>query len=276
MTQDPADLKSMPLYRGVNRIYGDLAAAGFDSDIPLTVGDLTPFDQYHYHGTEAIDSAIAALGITSESRVLEIGSGIGGPSRYIAATTGAKVVALELQPDLNETAIDLTGRCGLSGQVEHVCVNALEYSSDESGFDAVVSWLALFHIEQRQQLLGMCNDWLKPAGGLFVEDLYCRGDLTTREKDDLDVILYSRYLPPRDVYEADFRSAGFSITQSADMSDVWRVFTADRYSSFCDARHRNEQIHGEEVVDGLDCFYSTVARLFAGGNLGGIRLVASK
>jgi cyclopropane fatty-acyl-phospholipid synthase-like methyltransferase len=276
MTQDPSELKSMPLYRGTNRIYADLAASGVHSDGPLTVGDLTPFDQYHYHGTEAIDSAIAALGITAESRVLEIGSGIGGPSRYIAAATGAQVVALELQPDLNETAVDLTNRCGLSEQVEHVCVNALEYSSDDIGFDAVVSWLALFHIEQRQQLLGLCGDWLKPTGGLFVEDLYRRGDLTTSEKDDLDVILYSRYLPSRDVYEEDYRSAGFSITQSTDMSDDWRAFTADRYDSFCNARRRYEQIHGEEVIKGLNSFYGTVARLFTGGNLGGIRLVASK
>ena len=46
--------------------------------------------------------------------ILEIGSGIGGPARYIANKTGATVIALELQPDQNKLASDLTRRCGLS------------------------------------------------------------------------------------------------------------------------------------------------------------------
>ena len=121
MPQDPAELKSMPLYRRVNRIYAELAAAGLDNDEALTASDLAAFDQYHYHGTDAVDVAIASLDIQSGDCVLEIGSGIGGPARHIADTTGANVVALELQPDLNETARDLTDRCGLAERIEHVC-----------------------------------------------------------------------------------------------------------------------------------------------------------
>ena len=131
MPQDPADLKSMPLYRDVDRIYRELVAAGLDQDREIAVSELAPFDQYHYHGTEAVDAAIESLGITSEDRVLEIGAGIGGPARHIAATTGASVVALELQPDLNETAGDLSRRCGLSEQVTHVCADVLEYDETD-------------------------------------------------------------------------------------------------------------------------------------------------
>ncbi len=85
MPQDRTDLKSMPLYRDVDRIYNELLAAGLDNQKKLSVADLVPFDQYHYHGTHAVNVAIASLGIDSTDRVVEIGSGIGGPSRYIAA-----------------------------------------------------------------------------------------------------------------------------------------------------------------------------------------------
>ncbi len=214
MSRNPDALKSMPLYRDVDRVYNELAALGFKNDDQLSVGDLAAFDQYHYRGTEAVDAAIKSLGIGANDRVLEIGSGIGGPARHIAATTGARVTALELQPDLNDLATDLTRRCGLSDHVEHICADALDYSPRDSTFDAIVSWLALFHIEQRDELLSRCMNWLKRSGGLFVEDLYMRGDPTPVEKEDLTVILVSRYLPDRETYESDFRDAGFPSSRS--------------------------------------------------------------
>ncbi len=266
----------MPLYRDVDRVYKELAASGLNNDDKLCVADLAAFDQYHYHGTDAVDVAINTLGIGATDRVLEIGSGIGGPSRYIAEITGAKVIAIELQPDLNDLARDLTRRCGLSDRIEHVCADVLDYLPGITQFDAIVSWLAFFHIEQRDQLLSRCMDWLRPNGSLSVEDLYARGNLTPIEQDDLAVTLYCRYLPDRDTYESDFRIAGFSDLAIDDMSEDWRQFTHARYVEFCRDRKRYETIHGTAIVDGLDNFYATVARLFSGGNLGGIRIVGRK
>ncbi len=156
MSRNPDDLKSMPLYRGVDRVYNELAALGLAGDDRLSTADLAIFDQYHYHGTDAVDAAITSLGIGANDRVLEIGSGIGGPARHIAAMSGARVIALELQPDLNDIAKDLTRRCGLSDSVEHVCADVLDYSPGDTRFDAVVSWLTLFHIDQRDELLSRC------------------------------------------------------------------------------------------------------------------------
>jgi len=276
MSHSPDELKSMPLYRDVDRVYKELAALGLNNDDRLCVADLAAFDQYHYHGTDAVDVAIDTLSIGPTDRVLEIGSGIGGPSRYIADNTGAKVIALELQPDLNDLAKDLTRRCGLSDRIEHVCADVLDYLPGITQFDAIVSWLAFFHIEQRDQLLSRCMEWLKPNGSLSVEDLYARGKLTPVEQDDLAITLYARYLPDRDTYESDFRIAGFSDLVIDDMSEDWRQFTHTRYVEFCRDRKRYETIHGTVIVDGLDSFYATVDRLFSGGNLGGIRIVGRK
>ena len=260
----------------MDRIYNELLAAGLDNQKKLSVADLVPFDQYHYHGTHAGNVAIASLGIDSKDRVLEIGSGIGGPSRYIAANTGARVIALELQPDLNQTAEDLTRRCGLSNRVEHVCTDVLDYSPADSQFDVIVSWLAFFHIEQREQLLARCINWLKPSGSVFVEDLYARGEFTLVEQEDLAAKVFSHYLPTREVYEADFRAAGFSRLQIDDMSEDWQQYTHERYAAFCRDRERNEKVHGKVIVDKLESFYGSVDRLFSGDNLGGLRVIARK
>ncbi len=266
----------MPLYRDVDRVYNELAALGLGEDDTLSAGNLANFDQYHYHGTDAVDAAIELLGIGADERVLEIGSGIGGPARHIATTTGATVIALELQPDLNNLATDLTRRCGLSDRVEHVCADVLDYSPVDNEFDAIVSWLALFHIKQRDELLSHCIAWLKPSGKLFVEDLYARGVPTRTEEEDLTVTLYSRYLPDFETYASDYRDAGFINLKIDDLSEDWRQFTHERYVAYCSDRQRHEQVHGDLLVDGLESFYAAVERLFSGGNLGGLRLTGQK
>ena len=276
MPHDSTKLKTMPLYRDVDRIYKELRAANLDDVEKLAVADLAPFDQYHYHGTDAVDEAIEILEINETSRVLEIGSGIGGPARHIAATTGAHVTALELQADLNETATALTKRCGVEDKVEQVCGDALTYEAGERQFDMVVSWLAFFHIPDRTGLLANCYHWLQDGGKMLVEDLCALGNPTPDEQHDLEVLLYSQYLPDRRNYEADYLNAGFLIEQSIDMSAGWRDFTNERYRHFSNARERHLEVHGKKVFSGLDLFYGTVARLFAAGNLGGLRIIGHK
>ena len=80
-----ADIKSMKLYHHVDRVVNELRELGKDETGPLLVDELTAFDQLHYHGTEAVDEAIRATNIAEGSSVLEIGSGLGGPARYLAS-----------------------------------------------------------------------------------------------------------------------------------------------------------------------------------------------
>src|SRR3954447_18852909 len=109
---DDVTIESIPLYTNLDRITKGLAALGIGSIDSIQPEQLFPFDQWHYHGTDAIRTAAEQLGITSTSQVLDIGSGVGGPARFLAYTTGCHVTALELQPKLHAIAVDLTRRCG--------------------------------------------------------------------------------------------------------------------------------------------------------------------
>ena len=80
-----SDIKSMKLYTHVERIYRELGELGKTIDDPLSVDEISAFDQLHYHGTHALDVAMAMIGLGESPRWLEIGSGLGGPARYIAA-----------------------------------------------------------------------------------------------------------------------------------------------------------------------------------------------
>ena len=274
MTTDA--IKSMKLYSGVERIYNDLAALGVEQGEPIDAEQLAPFDNLHYHGTEAVDRAIEALGISSTSRVLDVGAGFGGPARHIARTTGARVTAVELQADLHTTAEDLTARTGLADQIAHVKGDILSTPLKEGAHDAVVSWLALYHIADRAPLFPRLYKTLTEGGGLFVEDLYKRGDFTEAEQADLDGMLYANTLPTRDAYLAELEAAGFTSISFEDQTADWTAFCVERLTAFRAARARHLDVHGPEIVAALDAFYETIVRLLKGGNLGGVRIVARR
>jgi cyclopropane fatty-acyl-phospholipid synthase-like methyltransferase len=265
-------MKAMKLYDQVERIHNELRDLGIADDAPLTAARLAPFDQYHYLGTDAVDLAARSLGVTVDSRVLEIGSGIGGPARHLAATVGCHVTAVELQPDLDDVAAALTARCGLSGRVRHVCADILAGVPHPAAYDAVLSILCVLHIPDRARLLRVCRDALRPGGRIYLEDFTKLREPAPTQWEALRVKVQCPYLPSPDEYVEQLVQAGFVDVHLRDVSAAWTLFTDERLAAFRMARERNVRVHGAAVVDGLDDFYATVAGLYADGVLGGARV----
>ena len=267
-------MKSMKLYDQVERIHNELRAIGIADSAPLKVENLTPFDQYHYHGLEAVDTAIEMLSLTPESRLLEVGSGIGGPARYIASRTACRVTALELQPDLHALAEELTRRCALEEAVRHLCGDILERPLAEEAFDGLIALLVFLHIEDRAALFAACRQCLKSGAAMFVEDFTKLKEPSAAQWGDLRQKVMCPYVPTEDAYLAQLNEAGFSLRLVEDMTDSWTAFTSERLAAFRAARDRNLAVHGAAITEGLEDFYATVASLYADGVIGGIRILA--
>merc|ERR1719357_1267998 len=101
---------------------------------PLNLEDLTALghlDQYHYLGIEANDHVIDILGLSESVSVLDIGSGIGGPARYIAHKSGCNITGVELQQDLCDAATELSERVpGLSEKLRFECGDIIAMSQN--------------------------------------------------------------------------------------------------------------------------------------------------
>lgn len=274
MTADA--IKTMKLYSAVERIHGELAAEGYGRDAALPLDVLTRHDQLHYFGTQAVDEAIEAIRPPRGGRVLDIGSGFGGPARYFADRTGTTVTAVELQPDMNATASDLTARTTLGGHVEHVCGDILDVPLPDGAFDGAISYLALYHIPGRAPLFPRLFTAMKPGAVLFVEDLYARAPLNGPEQQVMREALYGNTLPDEAGYVAEVAGAGFADVDFRDMSHPWGLFCAERLAAFRAAREQKLAIHGPDTVAALDAFYQTICELFTGGRMGGARLIARK
>ena len=266
-------MKAMKLYSDVHRIYNNLAALGIAPDQKLRVDQLTPFDQYHYDGTDAVDLALKVFDLRPAARILDIGSGIGGPARYIAARTGAHVTALEIQPDLDAVACDLTERCGLSAQVWHLCADILDGSPAEP-FDAIISMLCMMHVPDKPRLFAACRAALKPGAAMYIEDFGKARILTDAETQTLAVKVQTTDLPTPAEYRDHLAAAGFGDVSFTDVSAEWRMVSANRVAVARAGRARNIEIHGTAIVDGLEDFYQSVDDLWSSGALAGLRIVA--
>ena len=266
----------MKLYNNVDRIFNELREIGKSTSSSLLVEDLTKFDQLHYHGTDAIDIFIEKLEINEKTKILDVGSGMGGPARYIANKTGAEITAIELQSDQNNLAKDLTKKCGLSNKVNHICGDILDYDFKNQTFDAVVSWLTLYHIANHEILLKKLFDLLNPNGFFYTEDITSRINLSDADRKEIKKEIYGIHLPYFDKYISNLEQNGFKLIFSEDMSSSWTDFTKERIKKYNSEKERNIRVHGKEVYDSLNSFYNFVGQYFSNGKLGGIRVIAKK
>ena len=270
------DVKDMKLYAEAGSILADLEAMGYANGSPLTVDAVTAFDQLHYHGADSVRYGVGQLGIDATARVLEIGAGWGGPSRVIAAATGARVVALELQPDFHRVGESLTARCGLADLVSHQRADFLTVDYPAGSFDHAVSWLALYHIPDRAAYTAKIHHLLRPGGMLFIEDLMQGTAYAAADAETLSRELFSNSMVSAADYVASVEQAGFEVVAADTMTQDWRAFTTERLAAFDANRARFIARHSEALFEARRHFYAKIVEYFSADAIGGMRLVARK
>ncbi|HEY7300046.1 MAG TPA: methyltransferase domain-containing protein [Xanthobacteraceae bacterium] len=151
-------------------ILAALDAAGKDID-HLSPDDLAPIDQLHTRGREATVDLARLLALKGDETLLDLGCGIGGPSRYIAKTYGCRVTGLDLTPEFCEAAAMLAERTGLADKVDYRQGDALAVPFADGSFDVVWSQNVAMNIDDRDRLYGEIRRVLKPGGRYGFSDV---------------------------------------------------------------------------------------------------------
>ena len=154
----------------LDRILTALQGAGKDID-RLTTADLAPMDEFHSRRRKATEELAALLAPTATDHVIDIGSGIGGPSRYLAATFGCRVSGVDLTPEFVATATDLTRRAGLSALVDFRQGSALELPFPHASFDLAWTQNVAMNIADRARWYTEAHRVLKPQGRWAIQDV---------------------------------------------------------------------------------------------------------
>ena len=147
-----------------------LKQAGKDLE-RLTPDDLAPADEFHTRGHAVTVEMAGALALRGSERVLDLGSGIGGPSRWLAKTFGCHVTGIDLTEEFCRTANALSRLLKLEGLTEFRQGNALDLPFPDGAFDVVWSQNVSMNIADRARLYGEIRRALKPGGRYAFSDV---------------------------------------------------------------------------------------------------------
>jgi ubiquinone/menaquinone biosynthesis C-methylase UbiE len=152
------------------RLVAALADDGVDPRRPDLLA-LAPYDQFHGRGLEATVELADGLRISGDDHLLDVGSGIGGPARYLAQRFGCRVTGVDITPVFCAVARELTQRLGLAGRVEFVRSDALAMPFDDARFDGAYSMNVSMNISDRAGLYREIGRVLKPGGWLALSEI---------------------------------------------------------------------------------------------------------
>ncbi|MFM0429710.1 methyltransferase domain-containing protein [Paraburkholderia aspalathi] len=144
-------------------------------DQRLTPQQLGALDQFHTRGLAATTELANLAGITADMSVLDVGSGIGGPARFLAASYGCRVTGIDLSEPFVDAARYLTRRTGQSEQVSFHTASALELPFEGRRFDAVLLQHVAMNISERARLYREIERVLKPCGRFATFDVVANG-----------------------------------------------------------------------------------------------------
>ncbi|HKJ58462.1 MAG TPA: methyltransferase domain-containing protein, partial [Halobacteriales archaeon] len=150
-----------------------LDAAGKDVDA-LTRDDIATFDEFHIRGLEATRELATLADLDADASVLDVGAGIGGPSRTLAAEFGCDVVGIDLVEEYCRAATLFTERVGLSDSVTFRRGNALDLPFEDDRFDVVWFEHTLMNVEAKGRAFEEASRVLAPGGTLAFYEI-CDG-----------------------------------------------------------------------------------------------------
>lgn len=199
------------------RVVGALRAAR-GPQVPLTPEALAPFDHFHGRGPAATEETSARLAPRPGERLLDIGSGIGGPARFIAARYEVDVTGVDLTPEFCAAAVELNALTGLGGRVHILQGSALALPVSDAAFDAAYSQNVIMNIADKPLFYREAFRALRPGGRLALSNL-CAGPAgepyfpvpwaTTRD---------TSFLETPESMRAGLAAAGFVVVEFRDIT----------------------------------------------------------
>jgi SAM-dependent methyltransferase len=147
------------------KVLAALVAAGKNPD-RLTSEDLAGIDEFHVRGRRATVELARLVPLDAGARVLDVGSGLGGASRYLATEFGCHVTGLDLTEEYCQVASTLSRRLGLGERVCYRHGSALDMPFAEASFDLLWSQHMAMNIPDKTRLYNEMRRVLRPGGAL--------------------------------------------------------------------------------------------------------------
>lgn len=147
-----------------------LIAAGKDPG-NLTPADLGALEDFHTMGRIATSQLAERAAIAPNDRVLDAGTGIGGTARFLAATYGCQVTAVDLTEEYCQTARWLNKLAGLDEKIDVRRADVTALPLADGAVDVVMSQHVQMNVAGKARLYAEARRVLIAGGRLASWDI---------------------------------------------------------------------------------------------------------
>ena len=227
-------------------------------------------------GNESTDLLANLAGITTNSCVLDIGSGLGGPALWLAETRQCRVTGIDLVASNVEEANDRAKSRGLDHLVNFECGDATVMDINSASFDVVWGQDAWCHIPDKARLIVACSGLLEQGGTIAFTDWVETKTMNNARRAELHEATASTNMATITQYSSYLEEGGFSILERSDISSTFvEQYRAviERLEGF---KSEITDQFGNKVYDIMMAKNGAILHGFEGGMIGGCRLVGRK
>ncbi|MCP5199947.1 MAG: methyltransferase domain-containing protein [Gammaproteobacteria bacterium] len=192
----------------------------------VTVEDLGPVDEFHVGGRVATEAFLDQLDIAAEHRVLDVGCGLGGASRFAAARYGCRVTGVDLTPEYVATGNTLCAWVGLGERVTLEVGDATALDIADASFDRAFVMHVGMNIADKAALAAELFRVLRPGGMAGIYDVMLTGDGDLAYPVPWAASAAGSALATPAAYRAALTRAGFAILAERNRRDFAVEFFA--------------------------------------------------
>lgn len=227
-------------------------------------------------GVASTEELARAAGIGPDDRVLDVGSGLGGPALHLASTVGCRVEGLDV---VDRNVAEATRRAedrGLADVATFTEGDATTMPYDDAAFDVVWGQDAWCHVVDKSALIAEVARVLAPGGRVAFTDWLVTGKLPEGDRDAVLGAAASTEMIDAARYRELLAANGFVDVEEQDLSSRFAEQYRSIYAGLETMESELVDTFGREVYDIVARLNGLIDGAFTSGGLGGGRFLARK
>jgi len=235
----------------LNRIIEKLAKSGREFS-SLRLNDLDALDELHVGGKKASRELARKAGLNPKSRVLDVGSGIGGPARLLSVEFDLEVVGLDLTFSFCRAANILSNTVDVRQNLGFVNGDALHLPFKPGSFDALWSQHSSMNIPDKKKLYQDCFHVLKKEGKLLIHDILTGDGPMPSYPVPWAATMENSFLVSGEEQQALLKQAGFKIIYWEDISEKalsWQIQAKTKEPGKTPPLLNHRLVYGEPIKE---------------------------
>lgn len=137
--------------------------------------DISGVDEFHVRGAEVSNELVNEIYL-KDTKVLDVGCGLGGPGRMLVDRFNCKVTGIDLSEEYISTAQKLSELVGLSDNTTFIQADAINLPFENSSFDVVWTQHVQMNIKDKSRFYAEIGRVLNDEGALVYYDIFKKGE----------------------------------------------------------------------------------------------------